>query len=40
MFLTGISTSGGSIRVLAASDDRSFIMFITGVKKESSSYSK
>jgi len=40
MFITGISTSGGSTWVLAASDDRSFIIFITSIKKESSSYSE
>jgi hypothetical protein len=40
VFTTGISISRGSIRVLAASNNRSSIMFITGVKKESSSYSK
>jgi len=40
VFTTGISISKGSARVLAASDNRFSIMFVTGVKRESSSYSK
>jgi hypothetical protein len=40
MSITSISTSGGSIRVLAASNNRSSIVFTTGVKKESSGYSE
>jgi len=40
MFTTSISIFGGSVWVLAASNNRSSIMFTTGVKKESSSYSK
>jgi len=40
MFITSVSTSRGSARVLAASNDRFSIIFITGVEKESSGYSK
>jgi len=34
VFITSISTSKGFTRVLAASNNRSSIIFITGVKKE------
>jgi len=40
MFIISISISRGSIQVLAASNNRSSIIFITGVEKESSSYSE
>jgi len=40
MFITGVSTSRGSAWVLAASNNRSSIVFVTGVKRESSGYSK
>jgi len=40
MFITGVFTSGGSVWVLTASNNRSFIVFTTGVKKESSGYSE
>jgi len=40
MFTTGVSTSRGSARVLTTSNNRSSIMFVTRVKRESSGYSK
>jgi len=40
VLITGVSTSKGSTRVLTASNNRSSIMFTTGVEKESSGYSK
>ena len=40
MFITGVSMSGGSVWVLTTSNNRSSIMFVTGVKRESFGYSK
>jgi len=40
MFITSVFISKESIQVLATSNNRSSIMFITSVKKKSSSYSE
>jgi len=40
MFITNISMFRGSAQVLTTSNNRSSIIFTTGIKKEFSSYNK